>query len=406
MARYSYKAVNASGHVVEGIKSASSRDSLFDSLKQDGFLPISAEEAKAGLSAGGNLSLSFGKSGLKPADIVVFTRDIATLLDTGLSLDRALTLIAKLNHKPLLQAMTQRILARVQKGLSFAEALQAEGDIFPGQYIGLVKAGETSGKLDGILVKLASHMEKSQELRERVNTALQYPVLVICVAMVTLMILMTVVIPQFQPIFEEAGNQLPLVTRGVIGLSVFLQNYWWAIPLSIGGLILCFVLDYNRPEGKKRWHGVALRMPILGNLLRRADTARFCRVLGTLLTNGLSALDAFDLSLQTVSNQTLHEAIGKVRKQLERGEGFSAPLRETCALPELASHLIGVGEESGNLQRMLLKIAEIFEGEVRRDLEQRIKMLVPVITIFLGVLVAVIIGSILSAILSVYNLPI
>ncbi len=405
MARFLYKSVSATGEVVEGEIEAASRELVVDRLRAQGHVPIRAEEVEG--SGRGRLSLGRTKSsrGVGLKDVVIMTRELATLLNAGLPLDRAMTIVGELTRAGAMKSLVERVLEKVRGGATFADALSDYDQVFPNYYTGMVRAGEAGGSLDTVLNRLADSLERSQALRENVRSALQYPILVVIMAVVSLAILMTAVIPEFEPLFENAGTALPFSTQVVIGASDFMVSYWWAILVTIL-VVALFIQRHNAdPAGRLRWDRWVIGLPVIGSLVIKIEVARFSRTLGSLLANGVSALNALAMTAETAENWALVEALVDAQNRMAKGEGLAYPLAETGLFPHLAVQLIKVGEESGRLEDMLLRIADIYDDEVKRTIDRILAMLVPGITIVLGILIALIIGSILAAILSSYDLP-
>jgi general secretion pathway protein F len=248
-------------------------------------------------------------------------------------------------------------------------------------------------------------LERSEALKDNVKSALQYPALVVIMAVLSMIILMTAVIPEFRPLFEEAGTDLPVSTQIVVAVSDFLGDYWWALA---GGILLVMLLIRRHnadPAGRLRWDRWMLDMPMIGNLIKKIEVARLSRTLGTLLSNGVTVLNALSMTTEALGNQAVVEALAEVRGRLTKGERLADPLIEAGVFPPLALQLIQIGEESGKLEEMLLRVAEIYDDEVKRTIQRNLGLLVPLITIGVGILIAMIIGSILAAILSAYDLP-
>jgi general secretion pathway protein F len=406
MPRFSYKAATPGGDVIEGVIEAADRQAVIDRLHGQGHVPIRADEVTGGLGRGLGPGWSFGRKRVAAKDVTIKTRELATLLHAGLPLDRCLSILSELTRPGPVRTLVQRVREDVRGGAALADALEAHPEAFPGFYVGMVRAGEAGGNLDGVLTALADSLERAQKLRESVHSALQYPVLVVIMAGIALFVLMTAVVPEFEPLFEGAGTQMPLLTRGVIAVSNFLGLYWWALALAILALVLA-IRHHNRdPKGRLRWDRWVLGLPILGDLVSRVETARFARTLGTLSRSGVSLLNAMSMTIATVENRAIAEALGEVRQRLAKGEGLSGPLSETRAIPTLARQLVRVGEESGALEDMLLRVAEIYDDEVQRALQRMLGLLAPLVLVVLGVLIAVIIGSMVAAILSASDLTI
>jgi general secretion pathway protein F len=403
LTRFTYKAVSPSGEVIEGDIEAASREMVVERLRRQGHVPIRAEPRKA--APGPTLSGLFKPRRISPKDLVHLTQELATLLQAGLPLDRALTVLGDLTRAGPGRAMVGQIYERVRGGATLADALEQFPDVFANFYSGLVRAGEAGGSLELVLARLAESLERAQTLRENVRSALMYPAIVLIMAVLSLAVLMTLVIPEFRPLFEDAGAEMPLATQVVIWVSDIFSAYWWAMVAVVLAAVV-ILHRYNRdPKGRLRWDGWMIRLPLFGDLIRKAETARFCRTFGTLLTNGVTMLNALSMTVETLENRAIAEAVGALRGRLERGEGLADPLSESGVFPHLALQLIQVGEETGEMEPMLMRVADIYDTEVQRTIQRLLSLLVPLITIGLGVLIAVIIGSILSAILGTYDLP-
>jgi general secretion pathway protein F len=282
--------------------------------------------------------------------------------------------------------------------------MAASGDAFPRMHISMVRAGEAGGTLDDILERLGNYMEKAQALRESVKSALVYPMILLFLAGATVTMLVTVVVPEFQPLFDEAGQDLPLATKIVVAVGNAAQRFWWAALLTVLVLVLVLRHDYAGSAGRARWHAFFLRLPLFGDLIAKIEIARFCRTLGALLGSGVPLLTALGIVRETLENVVLAEAVGRVAEQAREGEGLSGPLGSIGLFPPLAVQLVRVGEETGQLEAMLTKVAEIYDEEVRRTIERLLRLLVPLLTIGLGFLIAGIIASILVAILGINQL--
>jgi general secretion pathway protein F len=295
---------------------------------------------------------------------------------------------------------------QVRGGAALADAMEAHPEVFPSFYVGMVRAGEAGGNLEGVLSALSDSLERAQALRESVSSALTYPILVVVMAVLSLIVLMTAVIPEFRPLFEDSGTALPLMTRIVIAVSDFIGAYWWALALGVLALVALVRRHNSDPKGRLRWDRWVLGMPYLGDLVLKVEVTRMARTLGTLSKNGVNLLNALSMTIGTVENRVVTEALDDVRLRLAKGEGLSRPMAETSIFPTLALQLIQVGEESGALEDMLLRVADIYDQEVQRSLQRLLSLLTPLITIVLGIVIAVIIGSMIAAILSAYDLPI
>jgi general secretion pathway protein F len=418
MPRFVYKAATASGEVIQGEIDAADRQSAIDLLRSQGHVPIRAQQRTAGLAFGIGLPLSATRRSVKLSELTLQTRELATLLEAGLPLDRALSLLREIASSGAGGNLVERVQEKVRAGATLADAMEEQGSVFPadameeqgsvfpGYYIGMVRAGEAGGNLESVLTALADSMERAQSLRENVRGALFYPILVVIMSVISLVVLMTAVIPEFRPLFEESGASMPLLTRVVLGSSEFIGTYWWALCLVVLAGPIALALNNRSASGRLRWDRWLLGRPLIGELILKIEVARFTRTLGTLSKNGVNLLNAMTITLDTVENCAVVEALNEVRTRLAKGEGLARPMAQATVFPTLAVQLIQVGEESGALEDMLLRVADAYETEVQRTLQRMLSLLVPLITIALGIVIAVIIGAMVSAVLSAYDLPI
>jgi general secretion pathway protein F len=405
MRRFSYKAVTPDGKVLQGEIEAATRQAVIDRLRGQGAIPIRAEECQSRERGGRSLPTLFKKTRLGSRDIMHLTRELSILLSAGLPLDRSLTTLSNLAGPAPMKKLVEDLITQVRGGSTLADAVETQGNIFPGFYAGMVRAGEAGGSLESVLNRLADTLEYNQGLKDEIRAALTYPILVVVMTVVSLTVLMTLVIPEFRPLFEEAGAEMPFSTKVIIAVSDFLRSWGWTLPIAF--LLAVFgLLQHNRSrEGRERWDRWMIGLPLLGDLIVKIETVRFTRTLGTLLSNGVTLLNALDMACGTLGNRALAGAVRGIRGALAEGAGLAGPMGETGYFPQLALQLIQVGEESGQLEQMLLRVAGIYDGEVKRAIQNMLALLVPAVTIVLGVLIAAIIGSMMSAILSSYDLP-
>ncbi len=407
MALYRYKAFSASGAVIEGEMEAASQAAVIQKVRDLGHIPVRAEEAQAGSSLRRLLTQDvFKRAGMGRGQLVLLTREFATLLEAGVPLDRALDIMIRMSGRKGPLDILERVRDAVHGGASVAEAMAQQPDAFPAFYVNMVRAGEAGGQLQGVLTRLADLLERTQTIAENVKSSLIYPMVLVFVTALSLVLLLTVVLPEFEPLFAEAGRSLPLATRVVMGASRAIQDYWWAGAIVLGGGWLALRHDLASATGRTRWDKVLLASPILGTLASRFAFARFSRMLGTLLANGVGLLTALALARNTLGNRVLAEAVDVVLTRVKEGGGFAEALGQTGVFPRLAVDLISVGEESGQLEGMLLKAADIYDRQAQRTVERALALLVPLLTVGLGALIAAIIGSVLVAIYSVNDLAI
>jgi general secretion pathway protein F len=406
MPLYRYKAVSAAGATLQETIEAADEQAVVARLQALGHLPVRVEPA-GGLALDSLLARDlFGRSGLGLREQADLARTLGTLLGAGLPLDRALDTLIELADRAPQRKLIERALERVRGGASLADALAAEGAGLPRFFVSLVRAGEAGGNLEQVLGRLAGHLERAQAVRDTVRSSLVYPAIVLGLSGLSIVILFAVVLPQFRPIFEDAGGKLPTITRVVLAISDGFERWWWLIALLACLAVLVGAAQLRRPATRARIDALLLRLPLVGPLVAEVEIARLARTLGTLLGNGVVLLSALGIAGETVTNGVLKGALETAQAGVKEGRGLAEPLRQTELFPPLAVRLIRVGEEAGRLDEMLLQVADIFDRQAKLTIDRLLAMLVPALTIGLGVVVALIIVSILSAMLSVYDLVI
>jgi general secretion pathway protein F len=402
MARFRYKAVNGAGEVQEGELDAASENEAVRQLQGMGLLPIRAEAAGAStLKDFLSIDIGLGGRGLRRRDVMLFTRELATLLEAGIELERAFDILQLLSERESVQRVLAQILEEMRSGSTLADALSRHPESFSTMYVSLIRAGEAGGALDTIVARLAVFLEQSESVKEEVKSALIYPMVLLGTALLSVVVLVGYVLPSFKPLFEGAGRALPLPTQIVMAVGETLSGYWYLFLLGIVVVLLGVRFMLRTDGGRLRWDAGILRLPVFGKLVTGIETARLSRTLGTLLGNGVAMLSALDIAGGTVGNVAYRAGLADVGDAVKSGKRLSDELAETDVFPELGSQLVRVGEESGKLDVMLLKIAEIYDQDSRRSVQRLLALLTPVMTIFLGLLVAGIIASILLAILSI-----
>jgi len=399
--KFAYRAVNADGETIDGLMDAPDKSDVIVRLQRGGLVLIRAEEASESPPPPVQL---FGRGGLTKAHLATFTRQVATLLRAGLPLDRALRIAETTLAREADRRIVRRLLERVEGGKSLADAMSASEDSFPGFYIGMVRAGEAGASLESVMERLAGFIEHSEASRQKIQSALLYPAIVVIASVISVGILFAVVVPEFTPMFAESGHALPFMTEMVVAVSDAVAAWWWAGLLALGAMIGVGFIQARNPAVRSRWDRLILRMPVFGGLVRKIETARFSRTLGTLLHNGVPILQSLDIARLGVANRHLAASLPGAIESVKQGRDLGPPLARTGMFPDLAVQLVRVGDETGKPDDMLLKIAEIYDQETERTIGRMLTMLGPAITVVLGVIIATVIGSILTAILSVYDL--
>jgi general secretion pathway protein F len=336
--------------------------------------------------------------------LLVLTRDLATLLRAGLTLDRALELEISLAASLPVATMLQGIRDEVRGGKSLSQALDARRDVFSRFYVNIVRAGEAGGALGTVLTRLAETMERNKELRDSVRSALIYPTILIFVAVASIMILLVFVVPQFETTFAQAGKALPIPTQIVIAVGTFLRNWWWAVVPAAVLFAAWFRHRGRNPAVRRIRDARLLRMPLLGDLIAKVEVARFARTLSTLLGNGVTLLAGLAIVKETMGNVVLASGFDPVIAKLREGKGFGRPMAETGLYPRLATQMILVGEESGRLEEMLTRVADVYDREVATGIKRFLAVLEPVLILSLAVLVGGIVFSILLGVMGMSEL--
>ena len=397
-----YKAANRRGQTVDGVMEAPDARAVVERLHKEAYYPIRV--APHGERAG-FFSVTTS-SRIRQRELLALTQQLATLFEAGLPLDRALSILQELADGARVKAIVSDLLHSVRGGASFSEALAKHHPRpFSRLYINMVRAGEKGGVLEVSLRRLAEFLEARAAFNEAVMSALAYPLVITTVGAGAIVFLMTFVIPRFATIFQDLGQTIPLPTQILLSISAALQTYWWlgALIALIG--ILAWRVWTGNPEGRRGADHMLLRLPIIGPLTMKVETARFARTLGTMLRSGVPVLGAMAVVGDMMSNQAVGLAVSRLAEGVKRGGTIAAGMQQHGAFPALAIHMVRVGEETGRLEEMLLKVADTFETDVRTDLKRVLGLLEPAIILLMGVLVAFIVVAMLLAIFSINEMP-
>ena len=406
MPRYRYTAVKDLSESVEGYMEAASKFAVIDRLHASGHTPIRVHEVGISSIAGLDVAELFRSRRISQRTLALITRQLAMLLRAGLALDEALRVVAELVDRKYERECLQSLLERISGGAALADAMATQTKVFPEFYVSMVRAGEAGASLEAVLGRLAEFLERSIASKENIRSALLYPLVVAFVCCSSIAILFAFVIPRFRPLFEQAGDALPSSARMLLVVSDFINDFWWVAPLLIFLVVIVARWQYSDPIRRHQWDRLSLKIPLFGELIRKVEVVHFARTLGTLLRNGVSLVQALTITRETIRNRIFIEAMDTVIDHVKSGKGLAEPLNQTKAFPPLAVHLIRVGEEAGRQDEMLLDIADIFETETSRTINRMLTLLGPVLTVGMGIVVAGVIGSILTAVLSVYDLAV
>jgi general secretion pathway protein F len=401
MPLYRYKAVNGTGEIVEGTMDAPTQRAAVMQLSGAGLTPIRADPSRTSIwSRPIRLELR-RRRGPSLASLATFTRELAMLLDAGLPLDRALQATLDLGEEGSGWRI-DRVIERVRGGATLAQSLAAAGG-FPPFYSGMVEAGEASGNLEAVLNRLAEYLESMAKLAESIKSALIYPILVAVTCLGSLAVFIGFVLPQFEGILIDAGAKVPWSVSAILGTARFVGGWWWLLAIAAAAFFYGARQQLRRPEGRRALDRTILVLPFVGGLVRKTIAARFARTLGLLLQNGVTLSAALGIARGTLTNMAMRDALDRVAVSVREGKGFADPLIRARILPELAGQLIKVGEETARLAEILAKVADIYDWEMRRALDRMLAFLVPGLTIAMGVIVAVVVSSLLSALFSIYD---
>ena len=396
MAIFSYRATRLDGAITEGVIEAADEKAAVEMLKNTGFIPLKIAAPTESIKK--RLSLRSSKG-----DLLIFTTELSALLHAGLPLDRSLNILSEISESKEMKNIIQSILKSIREGSSFSDALARHPKVFPRLYVNMTRAGESGGVLDVVLDKLGEFLESTKELKEHIVSAMIYPAILTVAGGASIIILLTYVLPKFSVIFDELGGALPLSTKLVLTFSNSLKSYWWVVVLSIISGWLIFKSYVRSETGKYRWD--AFKLKAAGDIIQKLETARFCRTLGTLLKSGVPLLQALANAKDVITNRMIASAIDGVLKGAKEGKGIAVPLSDAHVFPPLALSMIKVGEETGQLDSMLIKVAATYERSLRVAIKRFVSLFEPVVILAMGLIIGFIVISMLMAIFSMTELP-
>jgi type IV pilus assembly protein PilC len=391
MTTFTYTARALNGQLKSATIDAKNREDAVSQLRKQKLTVIKVDE-QTKKKTGGRI---------KMRDIVIFTRQFATMINAGLPLVQALDILAKQSENPALKEVTRQIVFDVESGHTVADALRKHPKAFTDLYTNMVAAGEAGGILDTILLRLAVFLEKNDALVRKVKGAMIYPGVILSVAIIAIAVLLLFVIPVFKEMFASVGMALPLPTRIVIALSEFLQGYWYLVGGGLFGAVWMMRAYYATNNGRRTIDGALLKFPILGDVLRKSAVSRFTRTLGTLISSGVSILEGLEITAKTAGNRIIQDAIMESRASIAGGESIAAPLQKSQVFPPMVISMIAVGESTGGLDEMLSKIADFYDEEVDAAVSGLLAMMEPVMIVFLGVVVG---GMVVSMYLPIFDM--
>lgn len=397
-----YKALTEDDKSIEGQMEAGTDQLVITRLQEMGYFPVSIQSAAESELTSHRL---FSKE-LSQVEILLFTQKLAVMLKAGLTLDDALVLLIETADSSNLKAMLEKVTSAIHNGVALSDALQQNSVSFDSFYMNTLRAGEASGSLDVVLARLAAHLEQSHAVRKNVQAALIYPTVLVAVASITLLILLVYVVPQFQALFEDMGQALPLPTQVVIAIADSIKHYGWIVFIALFLMSIFIKRMLHDAEKRKPLDALILRLPLISEMIIRLEVARFSRTLATLLNNGVPMLSALTVVAGSLNNTKVRHAINKVKDNVHEGKGLAVALRKQVIFPPMAVQLIRVGEETGELVAMLDQVADIYDVELRDSIQRFLTLLEPLLIIGLGIIIAGIIISVLLAILSLNDFAI
>ncbi len=416
MPTFQYQAMDAKGEQTSGTIDASNESDALAKLRTNGLYPTQIIEAgktakktaakKSGSKAGPKATTG-GR--LKPKVLMIFTRQLATLIDSGLPLLRGLTVLSKQEPNPVLRGTINALADSVQGGSTFSESLAQHPKIFNKLYVNMVKAGELGGVLELVLTRLAEYQEKAHKLKNKIVSAMVYPVIVMFIAVAILLFLMVFIVPKFKDMFAEQGGELPMISKVVFGFSESLIANPYGLPnvayllIVLVGFYFGFVAWGKTPKGRNAVDAMKLRLPIFGDIQRKSAVSRFSRTLGTLVTSGVPILQALNITKETAGNVIISKAIGNVYDAVKEGETIVTPLQASGVFPNMVISMVDVGEETGQLPDMLLKVADVYDDEVDNAVTALTSILEPIMIVFLALVVGSVVFALFLPLIQIIN---
>jgi len=399
MAQFNWEGTTKSGQVMKGVMEAPGEDAVKAQLRSQNIIPGKVKEAGKGFDM--ELKIPGFEPKVTTKDLVVFTRQFATMIDAGLPLVQCLDILSKQQENKTFKKNLTQVKEDVESGSTFADALKKHPQAFDELYVNLVAAGEIGGILDTILNRLAAYIEKAMKLKKKVKSAMTYPATIVGIAVLVIAVILVFVIPQFQSMFEDFGQTLPLPTLVVIALSEFIQGY--ILVIIVGCFVTTWILKriYKTPKGRLYMDTMFLKLPVMGVLIRKVAVAKFTRTLGTMISSGVPILDGLDIVAKTAGNKIVENAIYKVAQSISEGKTIAEPLEKSGVFPPMVCQMIAVGEQSGSIDTMLNKIADFYDDEVDDAVGNLTAMMEPLLMLFLGTTVG---GLVIAMYLPIFQL--
>ena len=403
MPLYSYEATDSTGRMVNGVLEAEGKSEAIERLQKERLFPVNVSVARQKPKF--NLNIKLGGEAMPQRELLFFTNQMAILLKSGLELDRSLDILMELSEKEKTKETVRKIKEAVQSGDPLSSAMAKRKSAFPQLYISMVRAGETGGFLDKAFDRLAWYLESRMKLIDAVKGAMIYPAVIAVVGIIAVMVLARFVIPRFTAIFEQMGGELPLPTRIVINSSDFITNNWIAITAVIVGLLLLIRSYISTHSGKRAWDRLLLALPLIGDVIQKSGVAQFSRTLGTLLQSGVPIIHALGILKTSMSSSLMSDSMEKIIEAVKSGKRISTQMKQSKLFPQLAVQMTLIGEESGQLDEMMLRMAHIYDDEVSSAVKKMLTFLEPAMILIFGLGVTFVVVSMLVAIICINDLP-
>ena len=382
MAKFFYKAKSSAGSVMTGTIEAVDEGEARVRLRSKNLIPISL------LMTGGNSIKKVNSHKVDSRDLQVFTRQFSTLIDAGIPIVDALRMLGEGKRNPILKEVAVKVRISIEGGKRLADAMSAYPGVFDRLYVNMVHAGEEAGILDGILGRLAIYLEKSEKIKKQVKGALVYPVTIIIVSSIVIAAILIFIIPKFQDLYKSTGRELPELTQQVINFSGFLKRRWWVVLSGAFGGIYLLRSYVQTPAGQEEFDRFIIHAPIFGDLVQKSSIARLSRTMATMLSSGVTVVDALDISAKTSGNRVIEEALTRAKDSVESGRPLASPLNREKVIPEMVTQMISIGEKSGTMDVMFGKIADFYEEDVEAAVKGVTSLIEPLLMVFLGVAIA------------------
>ncbi len=410
MPEYTYKASDRTGKVIEGSIDAGDEAAVITKIRGMGYIPIRIVPAGGAkkFSPSFKLNLDFSLptpfTGISGKDLLSFTQELATLIKAGLPLDRSISIVAEITDNEKMGSIAEALYKDVRGGKAFSEALSQHPRVFNRLYCNMIKAGEAGGVLDVVLDRLVEFLERSQELKSTITNALIYPLFLITVMGFVISILLIFVLPRFITIFDTMGQEIPLSTQMLLTFSNIITGYWWLIlGAGIGGY--CWFQNYVKtPQGRQSWDSLKLRVAAVRSLIIKVEVSRLTRTLGTLINSGVPLLQALTIVRDIIGNVVIARAVSTIQTAVKEGKGVSMPMKNTGLFPSLAVHMIRVGEETGRMDEMLIKVADTFDKDIQNTIKRFVSLMEPALILIMALAVVAIILPIILAIFSINDM--